>query len=900
MLIMCGQCHKSVENMVITLKIMFRNLLFGLALRNLRRRIAEMARELEDIPSLLNMTLLHVHITKALAVLAILVALPNNSDAQQNISGVVNQYVQVTDVLPCDSLLIVGNPANFVAGDKVLIIQMKGAQIKTDNDDTFGTFTNMNWAGCAEFLKITRIDGDKFYFGSKLVHKYDPAGNVQLVKVAVYQSAKVTGDVLARPWNGSIGGVIAIEVAEDLTLNANITANGQGFRGGVVSIPISKCNVTTQMSSWTFGHAGAKGEGIVSLPVPYQPAGRGALGNGGGGGNGNNGGGAGGGNGGEGGDGGSANKQCSVPYKVGGRPGKAVDSLVQKQRFYMGGGGGGGHQNDTLGSSGGNGGGIVFVFAKTIISNEFIISADGESVTEDADWDGAGGGGAGGTIFIDARNVTGNLNVSARGGNGGDIIHQFNAHGPGGGGGGGVIVFKQPTSNVIASVAPGTNGIHTNPTNEVYLEAWDATPGQPGAIFNWFNWKTPADLILTAWGGGPICPGESQELRASDGYMLYEWSNGSTQQFTTVNTPGTYSVKTTDSSGCVYTFGGLRVWDNEAQFTLTSALDFGTVDYKRLYTKTLFIENNDDDVLVVESITSSQSFIVKQPSAFPVMIPPGQKLPVVVEFFANEDRPYSEEIQVAMSAPCPTSRTISITAVVNPIKISVFLPDTSANTGDLEFPITIRCTLVPDTLTLPATRMRITVRFDSKLFAPKSVSLGRVVTDNIDLIAQKRTITIEIDSIDLHGSNMTITQFRGTVLSAIVRESPLELVSVDWIKVWQAPRTTVLDGKLTVSDVCFQKGRVIKLFSLPRLTISPNPVADVLTTDIVVSAPGAYSVKIIDMQGNEVYVQNFQHNSDSEQDFSEQISTSSWSQGLYFVVYNTPLLTSTQQIVVQR
>ena len=51
------------------------------------------------------------------AILVLLALTALGLQAQTRIRGVVNQYVQVTDVVPCDSLVRVGNPTNFVPGD---------------------------------------------------------------------------------------------------------------------------------------------------------------------------------------------------------------------------------------------------------------------------------------------------------------------------------------------------------------------------------------------------------------------------------------------------------------------------------------------------------------------------------------------------------------------------------------------------------------------------------------------------------------------------------------------------------------------------------------------------------------------------------------------------------------
>ena len=46
-----------------------------------------------------------------------------------------------------------------------------------------------------------------------------------------------------------------------------------------------------------------------------------------------------------------------------------------------------------------------------------------------------------------------------------------------------------------------------------------------------------------------LCSGQSLTLTADPGFIAYEWSNGSTSQSTTVNTPGVYQVTVTCSNG---------------------------------------------------------------------------------------------------------------------------------------------------------------------------------------------------------------------------------------------------------------------------------------------------------------------------------------------------------------
>ena len=63
----------------------------------------------------------------------------------QNIFGTVNSYAAVNAVTPNSATLAAIGP--FQVGDKVLIIQMKGALITATNTAGFGTITNLGNAG---------------------------------------------------------------------------------------------------------------------------------------------------------------------------------------------------------------------------------------------------------------------------------------------------------------------------------------------------------------------------------------------------------------------------------------------------------------------------------------------------------------------------------------------------------------------------------------------------------------------------------------------------------------------------------------------------------------------------------------------------------------------------------
>jgi hypothetical protein len=413
-----------------------------------------------------------------------------------NISGTVNSYHRVLGVSSIAAKL--DNVSGLSYGNTVLLIQMKGAGINTANNSSFGDTTSLNYAGNYEVATICFVSNDSVYFFNQLLNSYDPNYKVQLVKFGEYYSANVTDTVKAQSWNSTTGkgGVLAIKVEADLTLNAPLFADSTGYKGGSFFLHDGTCSFFFPVGSgyaYDATSTGAlngayKGEGIADVPANLDGA-RGAPANGGGGGNNHNNGGGGGANLTSGGNGGAnystGPSACTGTYQ--GRGGKALKNW-SNTKIFLGGGGGAGHANSTVQLyAGGNGGGIIIVIANNIIGNGFKISANGQD-GRSTSYDGASGGGAGGTIIMDVANsYSGTLTIQANGGNGGnedDDNSLGRCYGAGGGGSGGVIYFNGSLPAITTSISGGIAGINIDPnTCSTPVPAVNGTDGS--RIFNY-------------------------------------------------------------------------------------------------------------------------------------------------------------------------------------------------------------------------------------------------------------------------------------------------------------------------------------------------------------------------------------------------------------------------------
>ena len=392
-----------------------------------------------------------------------------------------------------------GNTTAIAAGDLVLIMQMQGADMNTNNGDDYGNnvagapasgYVASNlFAGYYEYNTVSSVAGSTINFLYSLANNYynrdftttNSIQRYQVIRVPRYYDLKIksSASVTSPAWNGNTGGVVVIDVANTFTLIGQVDVRFKGFRGGggknLTGATAGNSNGTGIITNTDYRWnspvtnpanltGGAKGESIAGSSAYYYDEGtsttvtgtvegyidgsmgRAAPANAGGGGtdgdpssnqyNSGGGGGANGGNGGQGGSGWNGGSGDATTYPTGGYGGSSF-SERSIQRFIMGGGGGAGSANNS------------------IPSDEYYCS----------------GGNGGGIILIRAKVYAGSGSVLADGSNAPGVTDTFTPaqiDAAGGGGGGGTIVMvttqNGPTglASITASAKGGDGGDMTN------------------------------------------------------------------------------------------------------------------------------------------------------------------------------------------------------------------------------------------------------------------------------------------------------------------------------------------------------------------------------------------------------------------------------------------------------
>lgn len=371
----------------------------------------------------------------------------------------------------------------LASGDLLLIIQMQGVTVnQVNNTISWGAVTNYNNCGNYEYVEVASVpNATTINLRCGLRYDYTSSGKVQVIRVPRYTDLTLTGTIITEPWNGTTGGIVAIESLNDLIISSGtINVNGLGFRGGQSALLNSVYGGQRFNDNNTIADEGAaKGESIAGFTTEYSAITgvycKGAIANGGGGGNGHNGGGGGGANAGDinswnngvgvpsttyntmwnleipsianasssgGGRGGytfssnNSGPSSTAPGNTawggdfrrnqGGLGGRPLDYSTEK--LFLGGGGGAGDMNNSnsTGGSGANGGGMIVIRCFGSLSGTGTIQANGaDAIATSAPsapflgyaGNDAAGGGGGGGTIL--LNVDGTVNGISCSANGG-------------------------------------------------------------------------------------------------------------------------------------------------------------------------------------------------------------------------------------------------------------------------------------------------------------------------------------------------------------------------------------------------------------------------------------------------------------------------------------------------
>ncbi|HYH95412.1 adventurous gliding motility protein AgmC [Hyalangium sp.] len=448
--------------------------------------------------------------------------------------------------------LSVADETAFAAGELVLVLQVHAEGPAPAAGTPGPVDLDRSGAGQWEFARLESVASGALNLTAPLTSSYSAPGS-QVVRVPEYTQVHVlpSASLVAQPWNGSSGGVLAF-LATDAVLNQGvISADGAGFRGGTFATSPTRSVGCTELNQPRAEGGARKGEGLFTAAPGAPTHGYGALANGAGGGNCDDGGGGGGGHGGAGGQGGYTSATDGA-RDVGGRGGLAL-RYAPLRRLMFGGGGGAGAGNGNGGAgnggtSGGAGGGILYIRARDFQGSQGVIRANGQAASDSTN-DGAGGGGAGGHITLRVEDRLTCAALEAHGGAGGSNP-AAEPHGPGGGGAGGVVLLQGEVITCASSVVPGLGGSAAGAPDGA---SYGATPGPEAQTENQGMSTVLAEPFASPAAPSWVTPSEGEETgprpqlqgTALPGSTVQVFLNGQPLETVVASESGTFTLQPT-------------------------------------------------------------------------------------------------------------------------------------------------------------------------------------------------------------------------------------------------------------------------------------------------------------------------------------------------------------------
>ena len=231
-------------------------------------------------------------------------------------SGTITEdFYEVASINNPNSILVFGL-TSLSPGDVVLLIQMQDGTINTATNNNYGGgdetgrgYISSGAAGEYEFHVVSTIAGVDdttvaFEQDMNVTFVRSTNARVQLITIPYCGTSIISSDISVIPWNGKIGGVIAL-LTHEIVIDGNINVKGKGFRGGeemtlsasggesVGGVQNNYADDTCHLENQLRNNA-PKGEGFIGSPeingaTTTYPDGndcaRGSPGNAGGGGN---------------------------------------------------------------------------------------------------------------------------------------------------------------------------------------------------------------------------------------------------------------------------------------------------------------------------------------------------------------------------------------------------------------------------------------------------------------------------------------------------------------------------------------------------------------------------------------------------------------------------------------
>ena len=324
--------------------------------------------------------------------------------------------------------------------------------------------------------------------------------------------------------------------------------------------------------------------------------------------------------------------------------------------------------------------------------------------------------------------------------------------------------------------------------------------------------------------GNPyICFGGTEILTVTQDFVSYQWSTGETTRQITIDKAGIYSVTVIDTNGCEgrATF---EVKEFSVQLSGIKNEDFGRISIGGRTTSRINIKNESNTDLEISDVKvryNPNIFNITTKPNLPHILKENEELEITIIFNPNEVKKYEDTLIIETGKPCQDIFATHLTGegINFTLQSKVWLPDTSAEIGTIDYKIPLRAKIMQDT-TLSNLKYNVEIGYDASYYQPERITVGNLETNTIE--NGERVLKISGSIPVITAKETILTELSGLVLLGKPEPAILRIISFEWM----IPEINIekQDGSLTVTGVCNQSFSNLVLSDNLSIEIRENPV----------------------------------------------------------------------------
>ena len=332
--------------------------------------------------------------------------------------------------------------------------------------------------------------------------------------------------------------------------------------------------------------------------------------------------------------------------------------------------------------------------------------------------------------------------------------------------------------------------------------------------------------------GSPfICPGRTDTLSVTQDFVSYNWSTSDTTKLITIDKAGVYAVTVTDTNGCEGS-ASFEVKEIRVQVSGIMEQDFGRISIGSDKAKTIIIRNESDTELEITEIkvkSKPDNFKITTKPALPHTLQQKEELEITIRFKPDEAKKYEDTLIIETGKPCQDifASRLAGEGINATLQSRVWLPDTNAQTGTLNYRIPLKAMLMKDT-TINNLNYNAEIRFDAAYYQPEAITKGNLEQNTIE--NGERILKISGNIPTITTKETILTEISGLVLLGKPEPAILRIISFDL----SGPEISIIktDGSLTVTGVCNQGFSNLVLTNEMTFEIAANPIENELIINI--------------------------------------------------------------------